>query len=442
MMNASLINILKEIILDAQEAHVDPGTPRLMQMRPLPDKASICMGVRRCGKSTLMQQHMQHLLDTGVSGKNIVCINFFDDRLHASLQDHLHLVSESYYALFPEKKQHEKVYFFFDEIQTIKGWEFFVDRLMRNEHCEIYITGSSAQMLSLEIATQMRGRALSWELFPFSFREFLNYHSIDATPPFSGKKRLWIQKGFEHFWQAGGFPEVAGLDKQMRIMVHQEYLGSLLFRDVVERHDISHPKALSDLTHYLIDNIASLYSINKLTAFLKTLGHKVPKASVSDYLAWFEDAYFLFTVRLFDASSRRANANPKKIYCIDHAMVTSTSSGILTNSGHLLENMVFIALRRNTSNIYYYRTHSGREVDFVVGNADSGLTLIQVCANLAKDSTRKREIAAISEAMSETGLTQSIIVTLHDEEDIQLESGTITVTPIWRFLLELGAGVE
>jgi len=434
-MNKLLINTLKEIILDSQEAQVDLGTPRRMQMRPVPNKASICMGVRRCGKSTLMRQHMQHLLDAGVSGKSMLCMNFFDDRLHSSLQDNLHLVSESYYGLYPEKKEREKVYFFFDEIQIITGWEFFVDRLMRNELCEIYITGSSAQMLSLEIASQMRGRALSWELFPFSFREFLDCHSIDASLPFSSKKRLWIQKGFERFWQAGGFPEVARLDQQMRIMVHQEYLGSLLFRDVVERHDIAHPKALSDLAHYLLDNIASLYSINKLTAFLKTLGHKVPKTSVSDYLAWFEDAYFLFTVRLFDASLRRANANPKKIYCIDHAMVSSTSSGILINSGHLLENMVFIALRRSTSNIYYYRTRTGREVDFVVGDASSGLKLIQVCVNLARDATRTREVTAISEAMSELGLMQGMIVTLADEDVIQLESGTITIIPVWRFLL-------
>jgi uncharacterized protein len=224
---------------------------------------------------------------------------------------------------------------------------------MRMEKCEVYITGSSAQMLSREIATQMRGRALSWEMFPFSFREFLDYKGIESDGPLSTKKRLTIQKAFEEYWETGGFPEVAGLDRMLRIKTHQEYWGAMLFRDLVERHDISHPKAVTDLAHWLVDNTGSLYSINNLTGYLKSLGHKAPKSAVSDYLEWFEDAYVLFTVRIFDASLARANTNPKKIYCVDHALVTSISSGILVNSGHLLENLVFTALRRVTPDIFY-----------------------------------------------------------------------------------------
>lgn len=167
-------------------------------------------------------------------------------------------------------------------------------------------------MLSREIATQMRGRALSWEMFPLSFREFLDFKQIEHEGEFSSKQRLTIQKAFEEFWQSGGFPEVLGLDRRMRIKVHQEYWQAMLFRDLVERHDIAHPKAVTDLAHWLVDNAASLYSINKLTGWLHSLGHKVPKSAVSDFLQWFEDAYIFFTVRMFDASLARANANPKK----------------------------------------------------------------------------------------------------------------------------------
>ena len=215
-------------------------------------------------------------------------------------------------------------------------------------------------MLSREIATQMRGRALSWEIFPFSFREFLDYQGIDAGGPLSTRRRLLVRKAFDDYWERGGFPEVAGLDRALRIRVHQEYWGAMLFRDLVERHDVSHPRAVSDLAQRLVDNTASLYSVNRLTGYLQSLGHRAPKAAVSDYVEWFEDAFFLFTVRIFDASLARANANPKKIYCVDHALVRSVGSGVLVNAGHLLENLVFTALRRRTPDIRYFRDRSGR----------------------------------------------------------------------------------
>lgn len=376
-------------------------------------------------------------LDTGVPRRNILYLNFFDDRLHRLQPDNLGVILEAYFTLFPEKKNAEKIYCFFDEIQVVPGWEPFVDRLMRTESCEVYVTGSSAQMLSKEIATQMRGRALSWEIFPFSFQEYLDAKGIDSDGPLSTKKRLTVQKAFEEYWATGGFPEVTGVSRQLRIKIHQEYFNAMLFRDLVERHDISHPKAVTDLAHWLVDNTASLYSVNNLTGYLQSLGHKAPKSAVSAYLEWFEDAYVLFTVRIFDASLARANTNPKKIYCIDHALVTSVSSGILVNSGHLLENLVFAALRRITPDIFYFKSKGGREVDFIVQQQDHCRMLVQVCESMAAPQTRKREVTSLSEAMAELNLTEGTIVTRGEEEQIQVESGAINVVPAWRFLLNL-----
>lgn len=380
---------------------------------------------------------MKKLQDSGVSRQNILYLNFFDDRLHSLQHDNLGVILEAYFLLYPEKKNAEKVYCFFDEIQVVSGWEPFVDRLMRMETCEVYITGSSAQMLAREIATQMRGRALSWEMFPFSFREFLDYKGIESDGPLSTKKRLTVQKAFEEYWETGGFPEVAGLDRMLRIKTHQEYFNAMLFRDLVERHDISHPRAVTDLAHWLVDNTGSLYSINNLTGYLKSLGHKAPKSAVSDYLVWFEDAYVLFTVRIFDASLARANTNPKKIYCVDHTLVTSISSGILVNSGYLLENLVFTALRRVMSDIFYYKTKTGREVDFIAGRQGPSRMLVQVCESMADQQTRKRETTALAEAMTELKMSQGIIVTRKEEEQIQVASGKIDVVPAWRFLLNM-----
>ena len=432
-----MIETIKSMILDFQETRLDTGVPRRLRIETVRGKTAVCIGVRRSGKSTYLFQIIERLLGGGVPRANILYLNFFDDRLHHLRQNGIGLITEAYYSLYPEKKNTEMVYCFFDEIQAVPRWEPFVDRLMRTEKCEVYLTGSSATMLSKEIATQMRGRALSWEMFPFSFREFLDYKGIVSTGALSTKNRLLVQKAFEEYWETGGFPEVAGLSRNLRIKTHQEYFQAILFRDLVERHDVSHPKAVTDLAHRLVDNTASLYSVNSLTGYLKSLGHRAPKSAVSDYLEWFEDAYFLFTVRIFDASLARSNTNRKKIYCVDHALVTSVSSGILVNAGRLLENLVFSALRRLYPEIYNYRTKTGREVDFIVPMRGRARMLVQVCESLAEPQTKKRETMALSEAMAELGLKTSTIVTRNEDGRIDAVAGTIEVVPAWRFLLDL-----
>jgi predicted AAA+ superfamily ATPase len=431
-----MIELLKEMILDAQSGNLFVGTSRHLNVRNVKNKATVIIGVRRSGKSTLLNQIANKWLSEGVDKENLLYINFFDDRLSKLHSLGLDIVIQAYYSLYPYKKNQEAIYCFFDEIQIIPGWEAFVDRILRTENVVVYISGSSAQMLSKEIATQMRGRALSWELFPFSFREFTAHLKIRNDPPFNSQQRLFIENAFRDYCDCGGFPEVTGLEKSLRIKVHQEYFNSILFRDLIERHDISHPRALVDLAKNLLENIASMYTINSLTGFLKSLGYNVPKSTVSEYLKWFEDAYFLFTVRLFDASFRRSNANPKKIYCVDHALIRSVSSGILLNSGHILENIIFLALRRSSPDIFYYKTKGNLEVDFVFKNPDGNLMLVQVCESLVNATTRQREINALETAMAELNLTKGFIITRNETESLAIKSGTIEIIPAWRALLE------
>lgn len=431
------IDALKQIILDYQEAELFTGLPRQLDVQPVSGKATICIGVRRSGKSTYMNQLISKLLESGVKRENILNLNFFDDRLHELQHESLSVVIDAYYGLYPEKKGAELVYFFFDELQTIPNWERFIDRLLRTEKCEVYITGSSAKLLSTEIASQMRGRALSWEIFPFSFREFLEFKDLKIDlSKLSSKSTFTVQKAFDEFWKCGGFPEVANMNADLRRRVHQEYLNALLFRDIVERHDIAHPKALSDLVHWLLNNVGSRYSINRLTGYLQALGHKAPKSAVTDYLQWIEDAYFLFTVRTFEASLAKSNTNPKKIFSVDHSFVSSTSSGVLVNSGHLLENIVFTSLRRTGSKVFYYKSKSSREVDFVRRRLDGSLQLIQVCESMLSDSTKKREVQAVQEAMRELSLKEATIVTRNEQDLLNFDEGNISVVPIWRFLLQ------
>jgi Predicted ATPase (AAA+ superfamily) len=440
-MDTHLLKVLKEMIADFQSAPPEAGFARSLRLQAVPRKAVVCIGVRRSGKTTLLFQHIRRLLDQGVPMANIVYLNFFDDRLHSLNRDSIGIVSEAYFSLFPEKKGAEKVWFFFDELQCVPGWESYADRLLRTEKCELFISGSSAQMLSAEIATQMRGRSLSWELFPFSFGEFVRARGMNPDGPPTSKRRLMLAKHFDAYWQAGGFPEVLDAAGGIRVKTHQEYLGAILFRDVIERHDAAHPRAVSDLAAWLIDNTASTYTLNSLTGYLSSLGHKIPKNTVGNLLEWFEDAYFLFTTRIFDASLARSNTNPKKVYCIDHSFVRSVSSGILVNDGHLLENIVFTALRRSGAKVYYYRTKNGRKVDFAI-QGKGGVELIQVCDSLASPATRDREIRALNEAMLERGATSATIVTRSEEGMEQTAAGNISILPAWRWLLSRESSCE
>ena len=424
------------MILNAQAGSLYIGTTRHLRPTNVMNKATIIIGVRRSGKSTLLNQIANKWLSKGVSKENILYINFFDDRLSKLHFLGLDIVMQSYYLLYPGKKTQETIYCFFDEIQVVPGWEAFIDRILRTENVVVYISGSSAQMLSIEIATQMRGRALSWELFPFSFKEYADHVKVKWDIPLNTQQRLFIENAFQDYWDCGGFPEVIGLEKSLRIKVHQEYFDSILFRDLIERFDISHPRALVDLAKNMLENIASMYTINSLTGFLKSLGYNVPKSSVSDYLKWFEDAYFLFTVRMFDSSFRRSNANPKKIYCVDHSLIKSVSSGILTNSGHILENIVFMMLRRLTSDIFYYKTKGNLEVDFIFKNEEGKLTLLQVCESLVNVTTRQREISALEVSMAELNLTKGYIITRNETESLIIKSRMIEIMPVWKLLLE------
>jgi hypothetical protein len=198
---------------------------------------------------------------------------------------------------------------------------------------------------------------------------------------------------------------------------------------------VLHPKAVVDAGYRLVSSVSSLYSTNKITDYLKSLGHKVSKTFVGQYLEWFEDAYFLFSVQLFSASMNRRNTNPRKIYCIDHGMVQAVLPMITEDRGRLLENIVFLHLKRQGHKIFYYRTQNGREVDFIWQERTREKNLAQVCWTMKDGKTRQREISSLLIAMEEQQVEAATIIT-HDESEIVQEGNKkIEILPAWRFLL-------
>jgi hypothetical protein len=231
------------------------------------------------------------------------------------------------------------------------------------------------------------------------------------------------------------------LDQQQRIAAHQANWNTIL-ASIIGRHNISHPRAVIDLAHWLVDNTGSFYAVSHLTDYLKSLGQRVRKSSVVDWLVAFEDAGLLFSVNIFSSSATRISVNPRKVYCIDHALAVSTSSSILTNRDSLLENLVFTALRRVTPELFYHKTKTGREVDLVallptLPGQERAILLIQVCASLADPRVKQSEVRSLSEAMVELAVAEGTIVTWRTDETIPVGFGTIQVVPVWRFLLEM-----
>jgi predicted AAA+ superfamily ATPase len=437
-----MIECLKRIIREHQNLEPPDGLlPRRVAIGSLPGKVSVVTGVRGSGKTTLLRQRIRQLIENGVPRENILYLDLADDRLYWLRHENPDLILEAYFEVHPQKRSNEMVHCFFDEVQAFPHWQLFIDRLKHTEKCDATVAGSLLPSPDEDTASPLTVRIVSWEIFPLSFREFLHGKGIENDGPLSTKQRLTIQKIFEDYWQVGGFPSVNGHDERRRIEAHQANWNTIL-ASIIGHHNISHPRAVIDLAHWLVDNTGSFYAVSHLTDYLKSLGHRVRKSSVVHWLVAFEDAGLLFSVNIFSSSPTRISVNPRKVYCIDHALAASVSSGILTNRDSLLENLVFIALRRVTPEIFYYRTKTGREVDLVAllptssGQAQA-VMLIQVCASLAEPRVRQSEVRSLSEAMVELAVAEGSVVTWRTDETIPVGFGTIQVLPVWRFLLEM-----
>ena len=437
-----MIECLKRIIHEYQNLE-PPGEllPRRVAIGSLPGKVSVVTGVRGSGKTTLLRQRTRQLIESGVPREDVLSLNLADDRLYWLRHENPDIILDAYFDLHPQKRGSETVHCFFDEVQSLPYWQLFIDRLTRTEKCEITVAGSLLPAPEEDTASPLTGRIVSWEIFPLSFREFLDGRSIESDGPLSTKQRLTIQKAFEDYWQIGGFPGVNRLDQLQRVEAHQANWEAIL-ASITGHHNTSHPRAVIDLAHWLVDNTGSFYSVSHLTNYLKSLGHRVRKSSVVDWCAAFEDAGLLFSVNIFSSSPTRISVNPRKVYCIDHALAASISSGILTNLDSLLENLVFTALRRVTPEIFYFKTKTGREVDLVallpsVPGQERIIMLIQVCASLADPRVKQSEVRSLSEAMVELAVAEGTIVTWGTDETIPVGFGIIQVVPVWRFLLEM-----
>lgn len=422
-------DIFKTLITDSQEKNLSYVIDRDLQIPLDTGKIISLVGVRRSGKTHVLYSIINKIRKTA-DPKNLVYINFEDDRLFPlELKDLTNLL-DAYYELYPDKKN-EKVYFFFDEIQNVQNWEKFIRRLYDTENCAIFITGSSAKLLSKEIATALRGRTLSYEVFPLSFSEFLRFKEIKPDIH-SSRSQAKIKNAFSEHMLKGGFPEILNYDQAVFMKTLQEYVDLIMYRDVIERYGISNTFLLKRLIKFCFSNISTLVSFNKLYNDFKSEGLSISRNTVYEYISYLEDAYALFTVPIYAKSVREQWRNPRKIYTVDVGFKTAMDYPFSVDTGRVFENIVFLELRRTAEKIYYFK--GKHEVDFYYTSGGKE-HLLNVSYEMESPATKEREIKGLIEAMKSLSLKEGSIVTAEHKDMIKTEAGKIKVIPLWEWLL-------
>lgn len=383
---------------------------------PLPH-AVVISGLRRAGKSTLLAQ-LAHRLGED----KFYYVNFEDERFlgfeAGDANDLFGLLVE----LFGERGV-----FVVDEVQNVDGWEHFVRRFMEMG-LKFYITGSNASLLSRELGSRLTGRYVPIELFPFSFIEFLRFrgYTVPDLARLTTVDTARLQGYLGEYLRLGGIPEPL---KYPDLPLARTLYDDVLYRDIAVRHRIAEVRALKELAFYLMSNPASLVSFNKLKDQLQ-LGSV---NTVKNYIDYLENSWLLFTMNVYDFSVKRQQVAPKKVYAIDTGLASAVGFSFSANTGRLLENLVFLALRRRTQEVYYYTSPAGFEVDFYLPETRE---LLQVTQNMEQPATREREVRALTDAMRGLDLSHGLILTDANAEPIEANGMTIEIRSLAEWLLQ------
>jgi len=414
-----------------------PFTARDARLPAVPGKAHAVIGMRRAGKTTFLRQLLAERR-ASVPAERALYLSFDDDRLVGIGVEQLGFLLEEFYRRYPALRGRQSVLWLFDEIQLVPSWERFVRRAMDSERTEFVVSGSSAQMLSREVHTSLRGRGMETVIRPFSFREFLRHRAEEPTKPtrhWTAAERSLVEKRHREFLVEGGFPEAQGLTSTLRIELLQGYVDTVLFRDVVERFEVSQVTALRWLVRQCLRNPAGSFSVHRLTQDLKSQGHGVARDAVNAMLGHLTDAFLMSTVPLATDSERKRNSNPRKIYPADPGLIPAFNASGRANLGHSLETSVLNELERRRAETGYVKTIDGLEVDFLVRYRNGEQELLQVCADLKSPETVARELRALAAAAKEHPRAKRRLLVLDRDAAGEVEAQGVEVLPAYEWML-------
>lgn len=357
-------------------------------------------GMRRIGKTHFLYQLAREVLARGVPVERLLYINFEDVRLLPFVHSMRQLIDE-WFALYPENES-ERCYLFLDGVEKVDVWPLVLKKIHDTRNVEIFITGTSSNLIQSEIAASLQDRTLPIEILPYSYKEYLAAHQLKPR----GKKAV---ETMITFLKEGGIPEIQTLPSFQRTEALQRVIDRVIFRDMVERHQISNVPLLRYFIHFLLKSVSYPFSVNKFYCDIKAQGFKVGKDTLHAYLKYLEEAFLLFAVPIFTDSSHKRETTPKKIYAGDTGLIAANSFHESHHILKLFENLIYLDLRRQGKTICYYQTKKREEVSFVTQDIDGEYELIQVVWDGSDPLLYERKSRALERAKQELGFTGRII---------------------------------
>lgn len=379
------------------------------------NRVIILAGIRRCGKSTLLKQIMQ-------TRKDYCYINFEDERLLSFRAEDFSILDEVLIEVYGPSGT-----YFFDEIQNVEKFETFVRRL-QDSGKKVILTGSNASLLSQEFGTRLTGRYKLFEVYPFSFGEFLRFQKTKLSKEslYIPEEKVNLIRLFGRYAETGGMPEYLMNNDSDYI---QTLYDNILYRDIIARYSIRRQRLVRELVGILASTITLPFTYNSLK---KSIG-LMNAITVKEYISYLSGAYLFFELLRFDYSVKKQLNSPRKIYIIDTAFSAISGFSLSPDKGRILENIVFIELMRRGGEIFYYA--GDRECDFILKDKKMITGAIQVCYEFTKEN-QDRETGGLLKAMAEFKLTQGMILTYDQEDTLKSDGKTIIIKPVWKWLLD------
>jgi len=432
-------DLLRLKLAESLAARTGDLTRREVRLPGIAGKAFAVIGVRRSGKTSFLAQNRADRLASGRSPEGQLMLSLEDERLAGMSVADLGWLLEEHARQFPGLREAGVMTIYLDEVQTVPGWEGLVRRLMDAGGVEVFVSGSSAKLLSREVATSLRGRAMEVLVHPFSFREALRHPGAEPAEPFERLgpvDRAALDQRLRRYLAEGGFPEAQGASPADRAALLGGYVDVVVLRDVIERHAVSNPLALRWVERQLLASPGGTFSVKKQYDTLRSQGVPVGKDTLHDYLAYLEDAFLVRTVAMHSASERQRMVNPRKAYPIDPGLIALFERSGLTHQGMALETVVMLELERRGYQVSYVRTPGGFEVDFLAHRPGDAPLLVQVSLETEGDVTWDRELRAIEAAAPGHPDARPILVTLDAAPPTRPLPPGITWMPATEWLLE------
>ncbi|PSG98931.1 MAG: AAA family ATPase [Nanohaloarchaea archaeon SW_7_43_1] len=434
-------SVVSQYLRDFQERSLPELTDRELEVADT-DKILTIYGSRRSGKTFYLFQIMKELMENGVDKNRILYLNFEDTKLSDLDYKDIEEILKLHWEIYPDTSDGE-MHIFLDEIQTVENWEKAVRTLHDRGFENIYVTGSSATLLSKEIATELRGRTLSYLMLSYSFREFLKQKGfpVENYPQLSSREEARIKNLLEEYLEWGGFPEVVKEENEnVKTQILQEYRQLTLYKDLVERHNVKNEKVLDTLFKHLYSSFSAPFSPHNFYNTLKSQGIKVGKETVYNYTHYMEETVGVFMLDRWHPSAKTREMSQKKAYLPDTGF-GNLYTAFSDKKSQLLENMVFMHLKRRQNTypgeeIYCWKNDTQEELDFLLKQKDEVKSLIQVSHSMENDQIRERELRALKKANKSLECSDLRIITWDTEQELQANGETVQVTPVWKWMME------